>query len=65
MKIIGRIYQLVEGKKWKIGGELVTDGAPPSALPDIKASATFDTEQEALEALKEYCSENKYILELK
>jgi len=65
MKIIGYAYQLTETKKWKFGGTLITAGKPPDSLPDLKTDVPFDSKQEALDALKKYCAENHYELEIK
>lgn len=65
MKIIGYAYQLTETKKWKFGGTLVTEGNPPNSLPDLKTSVPFNSKQEAIDALKKYCSDNRYELEIR
>lgn len=63
-KFKGSAYQIIDSGKWRFGGNLI-GGEMNSIFTEIDSIDVYDNEDEAKEALKKYCTDNNYSLEIK
>lgn len=63
-KFKGSAYQIIDSGKWRFGGNLIGDETNP-IFTEIDSIDIYENKDETEEALKKYCADNNYALEIK